>query len=51
MTKRIEPLNDEVLTGLSLEELEDRLEMQVLGASALAGPEIRQFREFVIQAA
>ncbi len=50
MSTRIEPLNDEVLTGLSLEELEDRLEMQVLGASAVQGPEIREFREFVIKA-
>ncbi len=26
------PLNEEVLTGLSIEELEDRLEMQILGS-------------------
>jgi hypothetical protein len=31
MKKDIVPLNDQVLTGMSIEELEDRLEMQVLG--------------------
>ena len=30
---RIVPLNSGVLTGISLEELEDRLELQMLGLS------------------
>ncbi len=31
-TPTLTPLNEEVLTGLSIEELEDRLEMQILGS-------------------
>ena len=29
---KLKSLNSEVLTGLSIEELEDRIEMQILGA-------------------
>ena len=29
--KEIVPLNSQVMTGMSIEELEDRLEMQMLG--------------------
>lgn len=30
-TKSVEPINDDLIAGLSVEELENRLEMQVLG--------------------